>query len=631
MSLDAPGGLWLLGTIPLIVLFWMLPPRRPRVRIPSVLLWPTSTAERRSAWRRPWQRLRNHPLLWLQLFIALLLAVAAAQPYVPAEAAAQRVVVLLDASGSMRAHDVQPSRWDAARNAVVDLARSLGPDQSLSVIRVDDQPRVLVADVHDAARVQSVLDRESPAYGPIDAATSVALANGVGKGGPSEWVLVGDGQFPDLPAGTTIPPGTRFRFVPIGSASAGNVALTGLAIRSNGSTLALQLGLRNANDRSVSGSVELLAEGGAVLATKDWSAGPRQDTYVGWDGVQSGPRWFEARLTSVDPPDANVLDTDDRAWAVASSPTSQQAVLLVSTGNTFLERVLAVKGNLRTFKVSPPDWPPLVNQGGASTYALVVLDRQPRDATPTPTGSALYIGGSSGDAFQPRVIAPVPDHPLLRNVDWSEVRIARAARLTTEQTTGWETVVDSDGGPLVLVRTLREADHVRREALLTFALGESDLALRSAFPVLMANLVEWLAPRAERSPQTIAPGATLQLDASPLASSVRIETAVDVSSQPDTLAPPWPPRPFRPAAPGVYRAIEESPTGPATTYLVADAFAPTEADLGPSQPVPLASQTGQTDDLAHILRGVRSGIWPWLLATMLALGAIEWVVDARGR
>src|SRR5919109_3267947 len=111
MNFDAPAAAWLLGTIPLIVLLWLLRPQRPRVRIPSVLLWPASSAERRSA--TPWQRLRNHPLLWLQLLVAALLAITAAQPFVPAEAAEQRLIVLLDASGSMRATDVAPSRWDA--------------------------------------------------------------------------------------------------------------------------------------------------------------------------------------------------------------------------------------------------------------------------------------------------------------------------------------------------------------------------------------------------------------------------------------------------------------------------------------------------------------------------------------
>ncbi len=631
MSFDAPGGLWLLGAIPLIILLWLLRPRRPRVRIPSVLLWPSSTAERRSA--RPWQRLRNHPLLWLQLLIALLLALAAAQPYIPAEAADQRIVVLLDASGSMRAHDVLPSRWDVARAAVVDIARTLGPDQSLSLIRVDDQPRVLLADVREPARVEAVLSSETASFGPIDATTSVSLAAGLAKGSPSEWVLVGDGQFPDLPSGVGVPSGTHFRFVRIGAESAANIALTGLTLRANGAAFAAQVGVRNASDASAGGTVQLLAEGGNIVASSDWSAGPRQDAFVTWAGVPFGPTWFAAALASVDPPSANVLDTDDRAWAVPPpGSSSQQRALLVSAGNTFLERMLAVEGQLRTFKVPPADWAGLVAQGDAATYALVVLDRQPRESTPSPRGSALYVGGVSGAAFQPRIIAPIADHPLLRNVDWADVRIGRATRLAADQYANWQTVVDSDGGPLLVVRTLQDGNQVRREALLTFDLTESDLPLRPAFPVLMANILEWLSPRPDGNPQTVAPGTSLQLEASPLARSLRVE-AIDSSGPAVELAPPWTARAFRPATPGVYRAIEDDPDGPVTTYIVADAFAPSEADLTPREPVALSSQGTQTNDLAlaQVLRSVRSGIWPWLLAGMLGLGALEWLTDARGR
>src|SRR5687767_10992776 len=108
-SIEAPGALWLGLAAPAILLLWMLRPRRPRVRIPSVLLWAVSPAERQSA--RPWQRLRNHPLLWLQLLVALIAALAAARPYLPAQGASQHLIVLLDASGSMRARDVSPDRF----------------------------------------------------------------------------------------------------------------------------------------------------------------------------------------------------------------------------------------------------------------------------------------------------------------------------------------------------------------------------------------------------------------------------------------------------------------------------------------------------------------------------------------
>jgi Ca-activated chloride channel family protein len=638
MSFDAPSGLWLLLTLPAIVALWLLRPRRPRVRIPSVLLWPTSSAERRSA--RPWQRLRNHPLLWLQLLIGSLLALAAAQPFIPSQAADKRLIVLLDASGSMRATDVAPSRWDAARSAVKDLATTLGPDQSLSIIRLDDQPRILLADTRDATQVQSTLANESPAYGPIDAATAVALAAGLARGGPSEWVLVGDGQIPELPGGTSVPPETHFRFIPIGSQTASNVAITAVSLRASGNTFAVQVGIRNHGDAPATGTVQLTSDSGSVLASSQWTVQPDQDTYVGFNAIPSGPAWFQARLSDVSPSSANALATDDRAWAVAPNDAfadaQQQRALLVSSGNTFLERALAVEGSLRTFKIAPADLPQLVSQGDATRYPLVILDRQSAD-TALPAGAGvLRIAGLSGDTFQPRLIAPAPEQSLLRNVDWSDVRIGRATRLDPDSLAGWQTIVSSDGGPLLLTRTVRDGDRTQRQALLTFELGESDLPLRSAFPVLVANLLDWLAPRPEGSPRSVTAGADLQLQTSPLAQDLRIEPVLDTSDATtgatEQLAPPWPARAFRPSAPGVYRAVEDDPDGQvSTTYVVAEAFSATESDLHVQEPHALSSQTAESDSLANIVRGVRSGIWPWLLGALLVLASAEWLVDARGR
>jgi hypothetical protein len=378
--------------------------------------------------------------------------------------------------------------------------------------------------------------------------------------------------------------------------------------------------------------VQLLAEGRTVVGASDFSVEPRQAAYVGWDGVAPGPRWFVAQLTSVSPPGANMLATDDRAWSAAGPTTSgEQRVLLVSSGNTFLERVITVEGSRRMFKVSPADWTALAAQADGESYALVVLDRQPRDSSPLPRGSALYIGTPDGDEFRPALIAPTPDHPLLRNVDWSEVRIGRARRLPASEAADWETVVASDGGPLLAIRTVREAgDRVRREALLSFELGQSDLPLRPAFPVLMANLLAWLSPRPDGQTQLVHPGGVLQLEPSPLARSVRIESVLDAAVPAEELAPPWPPRTFRPPAPGLYRLVEEDPRGATLTFVVADGFAPTEADLSPATPAALIG-TAATDAGQLNVNAVRAGVWPWLLAGLLVLAAAEWLVDARGR
>ena len=53
-----------------------------------------------------------------------------------------------------------------------------------------------------------------------------------------------------------------------------------------------------------------------------------------------------------------------------------------------------------------------------------------------------------------------------------------------------KTLVDSDGGPLVIVGDTG----VRRVGAITFDLHDSDLPLQVTFPILLVNLINYLAP-----------------------------------------------------------------------------------------------------------------------------------------
>src|SRR5439155_4204873 len=101
----------------------------------------------------------------------------------------------------------------------------------------------------------------------------------------------------------------------------------------------------------------------------------------------------------------------------------------------------------------------------------------------------------------------------------------------------WEPVIDSDGGPLLAIRTVGG----RREAALAFDLSASDLALRPAFPVLLANLLEWLLPGPGGAPRSAPPGAGVAVEAAPLAEAVWVEALAGdptPSPQPPTPNPP---------------------------------------------------------------------------------------------
>src|SRR5690606_39006537 len=126
------------------------------------------------------------------------------------------------------------------------------------------------------------------------------------------------------------------------------------------------------------------------------------------------------------------------------------------------------------------------------------------------------IGHPTAERFRPERILPDSAHPLMRYVDWSDVSIGGAYALPLDA--AWRTVVDSPGGPLLA--TLEAGG--RREAAVAFDLSDSDLALRPAFPVLVANLLEWLAPRGAGDPILAAPGEPVRIDPLPLSEAIRV-------------------------------------------------------------------------------------------------------------
>ena len=139
----------LLGLLALpIVLLYMLRLRRREMLVSSTMLWQKLLRDREA--NAPWQRLRRNLLLLLQLLILAALVFALARPFLPVPSVVTgNVVVLLDASASMQATDVEPSRFDAAREEVAAIIGGLGGGDQMTLIRVGRTPAVLAAATGD--------------------------------------------------------------------------------------------------------------------------------------------------------------------------------------------------------------------------------------------------------------------------------------------------------------------------------------------------------------------------------------------------------------------------------------------------------------------------------------------------
>src|SRR4030081_2447290 len=126
-ALHPVGGLI---TLPAIVLLYFLKARRPEVRVATLMFWRPYVADRQA--NAPWQRLRPSLLLLLQLLAALMLALGLMRPgLIGAAGISSTTVVMIDASPSMQATDVRPSRFQAAVERARSGAGPLKPGQEM--------------------------------------------------------------------------------------------------------------------------------------------------------------------------------------------------------------------------------------------------------------------------------------------------------------------------------------------------------------------------------------------------------------------------------------------------------------------------------------------------------------------
>ncbi len=124
MSFLSPiaGLLLAAAVLPPLLLLWFLKLRRARTPVSSQRLWREAIEDMRA--NAPFQRLRWRWLLVLQILVLVLMALTIARPRVQgAGQAGQRTILMIDASGSMRAVDTDDDRSRLEHAKDVALAR----------------------------------------------------------------------------------------------------------------------------------------------------------------------------------------------------------------------------------------------------------------------------------------------------------------------------------------------------------------------------------------------------------------------------------------------------------------------------------------------------------------------------
>jgi hypothetical protein len=478
MNFLAPWmGLAGLLAVPVVLMY--LARENPLRRVVSTLLFWEGHAGRPHESPR-WLRLRRLVSLLLQLVFLGLVVLALARPVPPWEERFGRpVVYVLDASSSMGARDVRPTRFAAAAEALGAQAGRL-PERT-ALLLTGPQPRVAAGWTRRG--LAPALREAAPGTRACDPRPTLDLAKAIAQDGGGDVHFFTDAVW-NGPLVDGLPEGVQTR---VFGGPARNAGITHFSARRNSSAPGeVLVAARVAAGASADSTGSLrfrLTRDGEVADVRDLRLDPGGVWEEMWTFQAEHGCSFGAALTGFA---GDVLEADDSAEVAVPDLDTVEAVL-VSPPDVFWEAALAAIPSVRVTRVWPPE---STLRGDASKLWIFRGVVPPADfeaaglvmIQPADSG---FFGTLVGDMPAPS-ITEVADTPVTR---FASLAAVGASEATEFRPAGDATVhVASAGRPLIFGRW--EGDR----KWLVFALDpvRSDFVLRAAFPIVLSNLVQGL-------------------------------------------------------------------------------------------------------------------------------------------
>lgn len=594
----------------LIVLMYLLKLRRKREDFSSTLLWMKSVEDLTA--NAPFQRLRQNLLMYLQILFLLLLAVALARPTLwMNHARGLSRVILIDNTGSMSATDGAGggTRLDEAKAKARELIENMAQGDETMLISFGGAAQAIQAFTPEKGPLSAALRRIEPTDAPARVREAVMMAKGVVKGRINSVItIVGDGGQGYL--GNLLGEKDAVEFVSVGASDA-NCGIVAFDLResfeSRGEAQVFAE-VENFSAQPADVMARCLIDG-QVIQTREENL----EAHGKKGFVFTGLKGEERRLLRLELLHDDMLASDNVVQGFIDLKSGVK-ILLVSSGNFFLERLLGLLPGTRVSKIAPNLYEPAMNDG------LVIFDQfAPKQIGP---GRYLFINAAPPlDGFA-AAASPVKNavmldwnrlHPVTRFLNLNGLAFTETLKLSTPD---WVIpLAESEQAPLILAG---ERQGVRLVAI-PFDLYASDWPMQISFPLFLSNAVHWLAGEARGALSGSHPcGSTIAL---PAAEPITITDPAGRSwaCDPDQTKQAYFNETYRV---GLYKA--KSVHGGEEQFAV-NLLSIQESDVAPKKEL----LSGEQKVSAVTVSKENREIWSWLALAALAILVSEWHIYCR--
>jgi Ca-activated chloride channel homolog len=618
------------------VALYILKMRRRAVPVPFAKIWARLVKDQDAT--SLFSQLKRLLSLLIQLALLALLLFALGDPRMAASLVSGRnVVVLLDASASMKATDTltAASRIEAAKNEVKTLARGLSGSDRMLVAQMDAAVTPLSTLTSDVIEIEAGVGKVHATDARADFPRALRFATDTLRGlSKAEIIVVSDGAL-GLATDSLGEVGLgdiKLSLLPVGKALDSpeavteNAAISQFSVRRyplDRSRYEVMLEVTNTSDVPMELSLTLLGDGEIVDITR-LKLQPHERLPRFYPNLSGANRTLEATIQKADG-GHDALPADDHAYALLPE-RRRVKVQAVTPGNTYLEAALLLDEYLDVTVVTPENYP------AKGRFEVTIFDGAPPKWLDG-SGAGLYLN-PSGEFSPVKLGKELEDFgfddwekksPLLRWMVLDTIGVNKGFELLPEkEDRAVGTSIDERTGKKrpILVSGRRES----RFVALGFDPRDSDIVLRIAWPLFLLNTINDFVEDDARYLSSYRTGEVWHVPAPPVGPKGTVTLiAPDKSERSLTVQDGR--AVILGLDAGFYTLRGGTKEAPQDFSFAANLADVTESSITPKKTLLVGGK--EAGAVAGFTIGVRREVWIYLLLAALLLTALEWFTYHR--
>lgn len=460
--------LFLLITIPLLVLLYILKRKYREEVISSTLLWNEVYKNTRA--NTPWEKLRKNIMLLLQIIILLLLIFSLMKPFLNFGGKSYKnIILLIDNTASMSTEYGDGTRLEEGKKLAKEFLASTKDDTNTYIISYDGDSKLLQNGDFNKEISNEIISDISQSYNTGEISESLSFIKAIGEGIEEEYEVI---AFTDKDFSLDDVNGKIVSLANSGvNASIDNVSHKFLEDK-----VRVIATVTNRGSGDYAGDFSLY-DGEELLSVTSLELKESESRTLTFDLPTIKSEVLKGELSRKD------MILEDNIYNHVVGKKKVNKVLIVTEQNLFLEKAFSSIENTEVYKTNSTS-----NLTSADKYDLYVFDNVTPDVIPS-EGSLLFINPSSNEYFNvisggeggeaKAVIGEVSKYledTTFTAAKYNSIEIpyyGRGFLNIDEDYIGFKGEVDG-----------------RKIAALSFDLHDSDFPLKKEFPILVYDLGE---------------------------------------------------------------------------------------------------------------------------------------------